>query len=232
MKKIVAIFTLLIVVVSCGKKQGNMIVKGQIKGLKKGVLYLQKKQDTALVSVDSVELFGKNKFQLSDNVQSPEMYFLSFNRNGQKRIMFFGEQGEITINDNIEQFGWKPQIKGSKTQELYEKFKKIDNVYKMKRLDFIAKDLEARAKKDDAEVKRLVKEYQKMRNRRFASTIQFALNHKDSEVAPYIALAELFDANFIYVDSINNSLTDKVKQSTYGKQLQKFVDAVKASQKK
>ncbi len=184
------------------------------------------------MSVDSVELFGKNKFELSDNVQSPEMYFLSFNRNGQKRIMFFGEQGEITINDNIEQFGWKPQIKGSKTQELYEKFKKIDNIYKMKRLDFIAKDLEARAKKDDAEVKRLVKEYQKMRNRRFASTIQFALNHKDSEVAPYIALAELFDANFIYVDSINNSLTDKVKKSTYGKQLQKYVDAVKASQKK
>ncbi len=232
MKKLISIFVLILVLVSCGKKDGNMIVQGHIKGLKKGVLYLQKKKDTALVSVDSIRLFGKSDFKLSDNISSPEMYFLTFKeKNQEKKLMFFGEQGTITINDNIENFGWKPTITGSKNQELYEKFKKIDEVYRLKRLDFIAKDLEAKVKKDTAEIKRLVKDYKKMRSRRFASTIQFALNHKDFEVSPYIAIAELFDANFIYIDSINNNLTDKIKKSTYGKQLQEFVNSVKNQKK-
>ncbi len=218
--------------VSCGKKQGNMLVEGKIKGLRKGVLYLQKKKDTVLVAVDSVQLFGKEEFKLSDDVESPQMYYLTFKDNNQeKKLMFFAEKGKITINDNLQQFGWKPKITGSENQKLFEKFKKIDNIYRLKRLDFIAKDLEARMKKDTIEANKLKKAYQKMMRKRFASTIQFALNHKDFEVSPYIAISELFDANFRYVDSINNNLSDKVKRSLYGKQLQEYVDRVKAIKK-
>ncbi len=230
MKKIILILGLILV--SCGKKKGNMLVEGKIKGLRKGILYLQKKKDTALVSVDSIQLFGKEEFSLSDNIESPQMYYLTFKDNHQeKKLMFFAEQGKITINDNLEQFGWKPEITGSENQKLYEKFKKIDDIYRLKRLDFIAKDLQARMKKDTAEANKLLKDYQKMMRKRFASTIQFALNHKDSEVAPYIAISELFDANFKYVDSINTNLSDKVKNSLYGQQLQEYVNKVKESKK-
>ncbi|MGY8909899.1 MAG: DUF4369 domain-containing protein, partial [Flavobacteriales bacterium] len=59
MKKILAILAISIILYSCSsKKDGNMIVEGQIKGLKKGKLYLQKMVDTVLVSVDSVALLG------------------------------------------------------------------------------------------------------------------------------------------------------------------------------
>ena len=73
MKKIIATIALLILVIACNsKEEGNMIVQGTIKGLKKGTLYLQKMKDSALVSVDSIALLGNDKFILTDNVDSPE----------------------------------------------------------------------------------------------------------------------------------------------------------------
>src|SRR5690554_6014122 len=108
MKKIAAFAFIIVLTLACSspKKEGNMLVNGQIKGLKKGTLYLQKMQDTVLVSVDSVALVGKDMFTLSDNVTSPEMYYLTFDGNTtNKYILFFGEKGTITINDNIDKFG-------------------------------------------------------------------------------------------------------------------------------
>ena len=108
MKKFIAICAFSILAFACSsKKEGNMIVKGQIKGLKKGTLYLQKMNDTVLVSVDSMALLGDDKFLLTDNIDSPVMYYLTFDGNTKdKHLMFFGEKGEITINDQLEEFGF------------------------------------------------------------------------------------------------------------------------------
>lgn len=235
MKKIIALFAIAIIAFACSsKKEGNMIVKGQIKGLKKGTLYLQKMKDTLIVSVDSVTLKGEDTFALTDNVESPVMYFLTFDgvKTKDKRIMFFGEKGEITINDNIEEFGFKPEIMGSKNQEVMKKFGKINKQFTLKRLDFIKQDIEARKTNDDERVKKLEDDYKKLVRRRFLFTTNFAIANADSEAAPYIALTELFDANIKLLDTINNSLSDKVKNSNYGKRLQKFVDEVKAKEAK
>lgn len=233
MKKIIALLVIATIAFACSsKKEGNMIVKGQIKGLEKGTLYLQKIKDTLLVSVDSVTLKGKNNFILTDNVESPVMYYLTFDggKTNDKRIMFFGEKGEITINDNIEEFGFKPEITGSKNQEVMKKFNKINQQFNLKRLNFIKDDIEARKTNDTAKVNQLEKEYKKLVRRRFLFTTNFAIANADSEAAPYIALSELFDANITLLDTINNSLTDKVKNSDYGKRLQKFVSDVKAKE--
>lgn len=234
MKKLIAICAFSIMAFACSsKKEGNMIVKGQIKGLKKGTLYLQKMNDTVLVAVDSMALLGDDKFILTDNVESPVMYYLTFNGNAKdKHLMFFGEKGEITINDNIEEFGFKPEIKGSKNQDVMKKFYEIDRRFKDQRLDFIQKDFEARKSQDEDLIKQVEADYKKMIRRRFLFSTNFAVTNADSEAAPYIALSELFDANIQLLDTINNSLTDKVKNSDYGKRLQKFVSDIKAKETK
>ena len=231
MKKIVTLLALLFIIFSCSKEKGNMIVKGKIKGLKKGTIYLQKLIDTTIVSVDSVQLFGDNNFILSDNVTSPVMYYLSYKGDvSTKKLMFFGEQGEIKITDNIEQFGFKPEITGSKNQEVINKFNNINQKFKMKRLDFIKQDFEAQSTKNKIAADSLAKAYKKMVRNRFLFTTNFAIANNDSEAAPYIALAELFDANIYLLDTINNSLTDRVKNSIYGKRLQNFVSDVKSKE--
>lgn len=233
MRNILALVIVSLLAFSCssGKKQGNMVVTGQINGLKKGTLYLQKMVDTTIVSVDSIQLLGTDRFTLSDNVTSPVMYYLTFDANTTpKKIMFFGEEGTITINDEVETFGINPSISGSKNQEVMDKFNEVDQQFKSKRLDFIAKDLEAKAKNDQAKSDSLADAYKKLVRRRFLFATNFAISNKDSEAAAYIALTELFDANVYLLDTINNSLTDKVKNSDYGKRLQNFVSKIKTSE--
>lgn len=235
MRNIIALVFVSLIAFSCSsdKKMGNMIVTGQIKGLKKGTLYLQKMKDTAIVSVDSLQLLGDDKFTLTDNVDSPVMYYLTFDGNTQpKKVMFFGEIGNITIDDDVENFGVSPTITGSVNQEVMNKFNEIDKQFKSKRLDFIAKDLEARSKNDSIKADSLAKAFDKLVRRRFLFATNFAISNKDSEAAPYIALTELANANLYLLDTINNSLSEKVKNSDYGKRLNKFVNKIKEAESK
>ncbi len=210
------------------KKEGNMIVKGTIKGLKKGTLYLQKMKDTLLVTVDSTSLLGKNTFVLSDNVDSPVMYYLTFNGNTKdKQLLFFGEKGEITINDKLEEFGFNPDIKGSKNQEVMDNFNKVFKRFSNQRLELIKQDVEARQNKDEGLVEKIDNDYKKMIRRKFLYATNYAIANGDSEAAPYIALTQLYNANIKLLDTINKSLSEKVKNSLYGKQLTKFIGDIK-----
>ena len=210
-----------------------MIVKGQIKGLKKGKLYLQKMNDTVLVSVDSINLLGKDQFVLTDNVESPVLYYLTFDGNTtDKRILFFGEKGTITINDNVDKFGYAPEISGSKTQDILERYNKIKRKFQNQRLEFVKKDFDARKANDEALVKKLEKEYLSLSKRRVLFTTNFALNNADSEVAPYLGLTELYDASIKMLDTVNISLSERVKKSDYGKRYQEYVSEIKRTEKK
>lgn len=234
MKKIIAIIALSFLVIACNsKKEGNMTVQGTIKGLKKGTLYLQKMQDTILVSVDSIALLGNENFTLTDNVDSPVLYYLTFDGNTtNKRILFFAEKGTITINDKVENFGFNPEISGSKNQEILDQYTKIRKRFQNERLEFIKKDFDAKKSNDEASVIQLEKDYKKLTRRKVLFTTNFAITNANTEVAPYIALTEMYDASLKMLDTVNNSLSEKVKNSDYGKRLQEYIDNIKAKEQK
>ena len=232
MKKIISVLALSIILYSCSsKKEGNMVVQGQIKGLKKGKLYLQKMADTILVSVDSVALLGKDTFTLTDNVDSPVLYYLTFDGNTtDKRILFFGEKGTITINDDVEKFGFNPEINGSKNQEILDQYNLVSKRFQNQRLDFIKKDFDAKRANDESLIEKIEKDYQKLVRRRVLYTTNFAISNANSEVAPYIALTEMYDASLKMLDTVNNSLTPAIKASDYGKRFQEYLDNIKKSE--
>ena len=232
MKKITAVLALSIILFACSsKKEGNMIVQGHIKGLKKGTLYLQKMVDTLLISVDSIALNGSDMFTLTDNVVSPVLYYLTFDGNTtDKRILFFGEQGIITINDNVENFGFSPIITGSKNQEILDKYNAISKRFQGERLEFIKNDFYAKKVNDEELIKKREEDYKRLVRRRVLYTTNFALTNADFEAAPYIALTEMYDASIKMLDTVNVSLTPKIKNSVYGKQYQEYLDAIKAKE--
>ncbi|QNM86940.1 DUF4369 domain-containing protein [Polaribacter pectinis] len=234
MKKIIAVIAFSILVIACSsKKEGNMVVNGTIKGLKKGTLYLQKMQDTVLVSVDSIALLGSDKFTLTDNVDSPILYFLTFDGNTtNKRILFFGEKGTITINDKVDQFGFAPEISGSKNQEVLDNYNIVRSKFQNERLEFIKKDFEAKKANDAALIAQLEKDYKNLTKRRILYTTNFAINNSDFEAAPYIGLTDMYDASLKMLDTVNNSLSERVKNSVYGKRFQEYVSNIKKSEKK
>jgi hypothetical protein len=231
MKKILVI-GLLFLIVACSKEKelGNMVVQGKIKGIKKGTLYLKKMRDTLIVSVDSIRLFGKDSFTLTDNITSPEMYFLTLDQN-QSTLSFFGEEGNITVNDQIEKFGISPRIEGSNNQKILEKYKEVANKFQDKQLDLLAANMQAQIDSDIETSQSLRKQAEKQNLKKYIFTINFALNNSDTEAAAYITLTELVNANVKYLDSINNSLTKKVKQSYYGEKLAEFIKNLKETEK-
>ena len=233
MKKIIAVIAFSIFVIACSsKKEANMIVNGTIKGLKKGTLYLQKMQDTVLVSVDSVALLGTDKFTLADNVDSPVLYYLTFDGNTtNKRILFFGEKGTITINDQVDKFGFAPEISGSKNQEILDNYNLVRKRFQNQRLEFIKKDFEAKKAKDATLIAQLEKDYQNLTKRRILFTANYAINNSDFEVAPYIGLTDMYDASLQMLDTVNYSLSDKVKNSEYGKRFQEYISKIKENSK-
>ena len=234
MKKIIAVLVVSILMVACSsEKEGNMIVEGNIKGLKKGTLYLQKMNDTALFSVDSMDVFGDGNFKLTDNVISPEMYYLTFKGNtNEKRILFFGNKGTITLNDNIDTFGFDTEIIGSENQVVLNKFTKINDKFKNQRLQFIKKEFDAIKSKNADSIAKVKTDFDRMIRRKYLFTTNFALTNSGSEAAPYIALTELYDANIKLLDTINKSLSEKVKNSTYGKRLNTYITEIKNKENK
>lgn len=223
---------LLVFLAACSKEKerGNMLVKGKIKGLKKGTLYLQKMKDSLLVSVDSIRLFGTNDFVLTDHINSSEIYYISLNGQ-QNRISFFGQEGTITVNDKVEKFGIKPIIQGSENQNIFEEYKHMARKFQGKQLDLLAENVQAQKENDYEKSEALRKQSDKQILKKYIYTINYVLNHPDAEASAYIALTELVNANIKYLDSINNSLTNRVKNSTYGKELAAFVDAIKKTEK-
>lgn len=231
MKKVLVVCLLLLIVACSQEKElGNMVVQGKIKGLKKGTLYLQKMSDTTIVSVDSIRLFGTDTFTLSNNISSSEMYFLSIEGN-QNILSFFGEKGTITVNDQLEKFGIAPVIEGSNNQNIMEKYKKIASKFQGKQLDLLAANIQAQKENDLETSQTLRKQAEKQNLKKYIYTINFALNNADTEAAAYITLTELVNANIKYLDSINNSLSEKVQLSYYGKKLAKFVSTIKETEK-
>ncbi|MDO9595588.1 MAG: DUF4369 domain-containing protein [Lutibacter sp.] len=232
MKKIFGFLTIVTLLISCNKnEQGNMVVKVTIDGLKKGTLYLQKVKDTALVSVDSIQLDGKTEIVLSDDVESPELYFLSLDKIASERISFFGEKGEITVHAKLEKFATSAKITGSINQDLLAEHKAMAQKFNGKKLDLVVEKFNAYKINDTALASKLEKEEKNLIKRKYYYTTNFAVVNASHEVAPYLALTELFDANIRLLDTINNSLSKEVKASKYGKELEKFITDIKTAEK-
>ena len=213
---------------SCNKQeQSTMLVKGEIKDLKKGTIFLQKMRDTLLVTVDSIKLDGVNTFTLTDDIESPELYFLSLDKMPGKQLSFFGEKGTITINTKLDKFVLGASINGLTNQQLLDEYNAMKSQFNNKRLELIKEDFEAKQSKDSHIIDSIKNQIENLIKKRYYYTANFAITHADSEIAPYLALTELFDANIKLLDTINISLSPEVKASKYGKQLDQYIKDIK-----
>lgn len=230
MKKLALVFVL-VSLISCGKDP-DLIVKGHVKGLKKGTVYLEKEKDSSITIVDSVSLNGVSEFELQSDSESPEAFYLRLDKNNSKenntRIVFFADKGVTEINTTLKNFVTDAKITGSTQQKLYEDFLKVITRYNEKNLDLIKENFDAKKANDSAKIEASTKAMNNLTKSRYLYVVNFAVNNKDSEVAPYLALTEVYDAQIKWLDTINNALTPKVKASKYGKALDGYLAIRKA----
>ncbi|TDN89236.1 uncharacterized protein DUF4369 [Salegentibacter sp. 24] len=234
MKKISILLLALIAFSSCNNKESNLVVNATIEGLKKGTVYLQKIEDTLLVDLDSVKVDGNENIMLETTIESPQLMYLYLKKvdNSQydDRIDFFAEKGEVNIKTSLEKFGTDVEITGAKNQEKLEEYRKMMKRFNEKNLELIQQNFEAQQEENEEKLLEINKQYENLLKRKYLYTVNFAINNKDLELAPYLALSEVFDANIKYLDTIYNSLEPKVKKSLYGEQLKDFLKERKAEE--
>ena len=224
MKQLLFVFSVALLIYSCTGKKKNMIVQGEVKNLKKGTLYLEKVKDTTLISVDSVVVKGDGNFRMADAIDTPEMYYLSLDHSNENRIPFFGEQGTITIRTSLDKFGYGAKVEGLTNQRLLDEYNEMKSKFSDKNLNLVKAGFEAQRAGDSILADSINSAILNLMKSRYRYTANFAVTHPDNEVSPYLALSEMFDANITWLDSINNSLSPKVKASKYGQELQKYLD--------
>lgn len=236
-KSILALFSI-ILLIGCSEKKSskNFVLTGNIKGLKNGTLYIQRVKDTTLVAIDTIKISGDSHFTSEFDLQSPEMLYLFLDRGVtnslDNNIPFFAEKGKMNIETSLDFFTADVKITGSKNQELYDEYKKVVSRFVDQDLDLIEKKINAIQAKKLEEVNKIEEEQKSVLKRKYLYTTNFAVNHADYEVAPYVALAEIYDINLKFMDTIQKSMTPKVAKSMYGKKLNDFIAARKKDEGK
>ena len=231
MKKLVVLALVLTATFCSSPVKKNMMVNGKIDGLRKGVLYLQKMEDTLLVSVDSVEIKGDDSFTLGDDIQSPEFYFLSLDKDDgdslTDKILFFGEAGEIKINTLLRTFGSSAKIEGSQNQILWDEYTAIMRKFNQKNLENYEAYMDADQDKTAEErAAVLQKANDNLLKRKYLFALNFAMNNADKEVAAYIGAYEVGGAIPLFLDSLYNKLSPAVKSSKYGLAFKQGIDSL------
>ncbi|MFT5252101.1 MAG: hypothetical protein ACI87N_001106 [Flavobacteriales bacterium] len=233
MKKIILAFVTLALLTSCNKtdSKGNLHITGNIKGLKKGTLYIQRIVDTALVAIDTITIDGKSKFTSDLDLKSPEMLYLFLDRGVSNsldnNLIFFAEPGNITIETNLDSYITSAKVTGSKNHDLFEEYKIINSRFKDENLTLLEQKFNAIKRQNTKAVDSLTLRQNSNTKRRYLYATNFAINHRDYEIAPYIALSDIYDINIKYLDTIQKSMSPKVSQSLYGKKLNNYISSIK-----
>lgn len=233
MKQITLLLVCSLMLINCTTpKENQMRLSGFVKGMKEGTLLLQKSENNTFKTIDSMVVKGDAHFNFSQIIESPELYFLSLKIQNIDRevgaIAFFAEPGDITINTKLNNFLENAVITGSENQKKYTQYKTLIKRYtdKNKKLTQLlisaakAKNMKAIDSIDTLQKRVLAGSY--------LATVNYAINNKDYEIAPFLALSEIYNANTKYLDTIYNSLSPKIKASTYGVALKEFISQTKS----
>lgn len=210
---------------NCEKKQPDLVLSGTIKDLKKGTLYLERFKDSSFQIIDSATFQGENTFKFEVDLPEAEVLFLRLNKSKDENnaLAIFADQGAIEINSTLKNFVIDAKITGSKQQDILEEYLKTLGRFNEKNLDIIKEQLDL-ASQDSTYIIQYDDQFKKLIRSKYLYTINFAISHKDSEVAPYLALTEIPDANIKYLDTIYKVLNPEIKTSRYGLELKKVLD--------
>ncbi|HLU50623.1 MAG TPA: DUF4369 domain-containing protein [Flavobacteriaceae bacterium] len=230
MRRIGLVFVVFLGLISCKKEihsTQNTVLFGKIEGIKTGKLYLERLTDSVAVIVDSVTFNGNSDFSFAFDIDSPEMVYLylekTINAPINDFLAVFVEPGKIDVQTTLENFEADAKVSGSVNHEKWVEYQQLSKRYQDKRLELIKEIYEAEMKNNTQKILDINRQNQLLIQSSYMSTVNFALNNSDLEIAPFLAMYEIFDINTKYLDTINSQLTERVKNSKYGKDLQKYI---------
>ena len=220
-KTVLTILTVLMV--CCNSDENEMIVSGNIDGLRKGTIYLQKQSDSTIVSLDSLKIKGDNNFKLNTIIDEPDIYYLYLDKEDGDSlndiITFFGNKGEININTTLSAFDSSYEISGSKNSELLREYFSIIRKYNLQNLDLLEIFYNAQINNNQKRIDSVNEKLENLIKRKYLYSLNFSITNSKNEISPYIAVSQIPDANKDLLKKVYDTLPENIKVSKYGKVL-------------
>ena len=217
---------ILILFLGCDTNSEGLDLNLQIKGLKKGEIIIKKLNDSAFVTLDSIKVNGNNKINFKYILAEPEMIFLDLNLNDgseTKTTNFFAENSKIDIETNLENYGFNMSVKGSMNDSIYRDYISINKKFNNQKLDLYERSFKNVKSNNNDSLKIIENLIVNINTRQFLHNANYAVRNSNYEVAPYIAITDLYESKKI-LDTIYKSLDEKIIGSKYGIQLKKMVE--------
>ena len=214
---------------SCNDKKSNKNteITVNIKDLKSGVLILKKIKDTSFVNLDTIKIDGNSQFIINLDLAEPEMLYLTLDRgvtdSMDNTLPFFASPGKINIETELEFFFAKAKITGSKNHDLYMDYQKIGRKFNEQQLSLTNLKFLSMKTKNQAKYDSIQLVQDNIIRRKYLYAVNFIINNKDFEVAPYVALTEIPNVSLKYMDTIQKAMVPKIKNSMYGKKLSTLI---------
>lgn len=224
-RNIIVLSFSLLILFSCTSTndENTMILKGMVKDLKKGTILLERYVDSAYVTIDSAVIYGDSNFEIKKQLESPEVLHLHLRlENGNlvdDRFSFFAEPGEMNLYTKLDDFS-NATVEGSKNHELLLTYYKMAQRFNDRNLELIVEEFNAQKEANDSLIQVVENKRLALLRNSYLATVNFALQHTDQEIAPFVMIHETPDITVQYLDTVYNSLSDRVKQSGYGKALE------------
>jgi hypothetical protein len=195
-----------------------MTVKVNVENFKKGNVYLQKVSDSTLINIDSILVKKNESIIFKYKIDSPELFYLNLDiSNIENRIEFFGEKGEININTSLEKFNSDFNITGSSADSIYRDYLSVIKKFNNQRLDLIKLSFDvAKTQTNDSLIK-VQNQINLLDKRQYLYNLNYAVSNGNRYISPLIAINEFSDSGKIVLDTIKNSMSNKVLDSKYGK---------------
>ncbi len=229
MKRIVGVVIACLIIFSCSSKREDLIITGQVKGIKKGKLFLQKVSDSVIVNLDSITFYNNDDFTFTVELEHPEMMYLELQKDtleepGQNFVPFFADKGNLMVNSSLDKFVYATIDADYENHKVFTTYASNIKRFGDFKLDLIKEELEARKNDDQQKLDSINEAYDRMNKRRVLYAINFAKANPKLEVSPYIVLDQARYINKSYLDTVYRALDKKIQKSFYGKQLKAMID--------
>ena len=196
-----------------------------IEGFKKGKVSLQKVIDSTLITVDSVFVNTESPLNLSYDLKSPELFYITIDvSKNDKTLEFFGEKGEIIINSKLKNFSSEFKVHNSFNDSIYRNYLEIIRRFNFEELDLIKSSIEMTKLKQNDSLIKIQEKIQALNKRKALYNLNFAVNNGNSSVAPLIAINN-FSESKVLLDTIIKSMDKEIINSKYGKELKIIYDS-------
>ena len=136
---------------------------------------------------------------------------------------FFAENSKIDIETSLENYGFNLSIKGSTNDSIYRDYIYLNKKFNNQKLDLYERSFKNVKSNNKDSLKIIENLIININTRQFLHNANYAVRNSKYEVAPYIAITDLYESKKI-LDTIYKSLDEKIIGSKYGIQLKKMIE--------